>query len=38
MERRQGMPVEVLGHITFVILTIWGIAYGISWLIELIKN
>jgi preprotein translocase subunit SecE len=36
MDRRQGMPVEVLGQIVFVIITIWGIAYGISWLIELI--
>jgi hypothetical protein len=32
MDRRQGMPVEALGQIVFVILTIWGVA----WLIELI--
>ena len=38
MDRKQGMPVEVLGHIVLVILTIWGIAYGVSWLIELIIN
>jgi hypothetical protein len=34
MDRRQGMNVEALGQIVFVILTIWGIA----WLIELIIN
>jgi hypothetical protein len=38
MDRREGMNVEALGQIVFVILTIWGIAYGISWLIELIKK
>jgi hypothetical protein len=32
--RNEGMPIEVLGHIVFVILTIWGVA----WLIELIIN
>jgi|688.fasta_scaffold618417_2 hypothetical protein len=32
MDRRQGMPLEALGQIVFVILTIWGVA----WLIELI--
>jgi hypothetical protein len=34
MDRRKGMPVEALGQIVFVILTIWGVA----WLIELIIN
>jgi len=32
--RNEGMPIEVLGQIAFVILTIWGVA----WLIELIIN
>jgi len=36
MDRKEGMNVEALGQIVFVILTIWGIAYGVSWLIELI--
>jgi hypothetical protein len=36
MDRREGMHVEALGQIVFVILSIWGIAYGVSWLIELI--
>jgi hypothetical protein len=34
MDRREGMNVEALGQIVFVILTIWGVAYGVSWLIE----
>ena len=32
--RNEGMPIEVLEQIMFVILTIWGVA----WLIELITT
>ena len=34
MERRDGMPVEVLGQIVFVILTIWGLSFLISWIVN----
>jgi len=36
--RREGMPTEVLGQIVFVILLIWGISFGLSWLIGLITK
>jgi hypothetical protein len=36
--RREGMPIEVLGQIVFVILSIWVISFGLSWLIGLITK
>jgi hypothetical protein len=34
MERREGMHVEVLGQIVFVILTIWGLSFLINWIVN----
>jgi hypothetical protein len=34
MERREGMPVEVLGQIVSVILLIWGLSFLINWIVN----
>ena len=39
MERKPtGLPIDAVAQIVCIIAVAWGIACGISWLIELITN